>query len=148
MQETTNLPKLTVAEFEIMKVFWNQGACSIATILKGVNRGRLNGLSRSTIRVQVNRLIEKNWVCLSEEGKATQYSATVPRIKASLSIADDIKERIFNGSCLELIKALFRSSEISTEEMNEIRSLIDQQKNKEEEVNQRREEKTKERELS
>lgn len=125
------LPKLSVAEFEIMKVLWEHGESSIATILKEVNRGRLNPLTRSTIRVQVSRLIDKGWIARAEGGKTSAYCATVPRIKATVAIADDVKERVFNGSCLELIKALFRSSEISPDEINEIRSLIDEKQGKE-----------------
>ena len=125
MNNAKKLPKLSVAEFEIMKVLWERGGCGISAILKGVNRGRSNALTRSTIRVQVSRLIEKGWIARTGDGKTSAYCATVPRIKASDSIADDVKERVFNGSCLELIKALFRSSEISPDEIEEIRSLIE-----------------------
>ena len=132
MDNKKTLPKLSVAEFEIMKVLWEHGDSPVAKILNEVNKGRSNPLTRSTIRVQVNRLIDKGWVIRAEGGKSSQYCATVPRIKAAVAIADDIKERVFNGSCLELIRALFRSSEISPDEIDEIRSLIEQKQGKEE----------------
>ena len=131
MDNKKTLPKLSVAEFEIMKVLWEHSNSPVSTILKEVNRGRLNPLTRSTIRVQVNRLIDKGWVARTEGGKTSEYCATVPRIKAAVAIADDVKERVFNGSCLELIRALFRSSEISPDEIDEIRSLIEKKQGKE-----------------
>ncbi len=127
MGKKQDLPKLTVAEFEIMKVIWEQEEASAATILSEINKLRLNELNRSTIRVQVARLIDKGWITSVGTNRSKRYKATVPRGRASSLIADDVKDRVFNGSTLELIRTLFKSSEVSGEEMAEIRRLLDDQ---------------------
>ena len=131
MQEKKNLPKLSVAEFEIMKVIWKKKTVAISTILNEINRTRLKKLNRSTIRVQITRLMEKGWITSGKQGKVLHYTATVPRGKASVLIADDVKERVFDGSFLDFVRALFQSSEISDSEISELRKLLKEHSEKE-----------------
>jgi len=49
----------------------------------------------------------------------------VQRQEASAAIALDIGERVFGGSCVELVKAFFSRSAVSPEEIKQLRELID-----------------------
>jgi predicted transcriptional regulator len=49
----------------------------------------------------------------------------MPRREASAAIALDIGDRIFGGSCVELVKAFFRKSAVSPGEIKQLRELID-----------------------
>jgi predicted transcriptional regulator len=49
----------------------------------------------------------------------------VPRQDASAAIARDIGERVFGGSCVELVKAFLSKSAVSSEEIKKLRELID-----------------------
>ena len=129
--QANNLPKLSVAEFEIMKVVWKEGEAAVSMILNGVNAQRDDALNRSTIRVQINRLVDKGWIRSKTRNGVNYYTATVLRREASSLITEDLKERVFNGSCLELVKSLFQSSEMSGSEIDEIRDLIDEKRNEE-----------------
>lgn len=119
------LPKLTPPEFEIMEVVWNFGEATITEIMEAVNAAGKKQFKRSTIQVQVLRLEEKGWLAHREDGKRFLFSATVPKEQASAEIVRDVKERIFGGSCTELVKALFDHTEISPSEIRKIRKMID-----------------------
>ncbi|MFA7231931.1 MAG: BlaI/MecI/CopY family transcriptional regulator [Victivallaceae bacterium] len=119
------LPKLTPPEFEIMDAVWQAGELTATEIMNHVNSGKEKELKRTTIQVQVNRLEEKGWLSHREDGNKFLFTATVPRHEASAAIAVDIKERIFGGSCVELVRSLFANSDISPEEIRKLREFID-----------------------
>ena len=120
------LPKLTPPEFEIMDAVWNEKELSVTEIMKAVNAKSEKKLTRSTIQVQVARLEEKGWLDHHENGNKFLLFATVPREEASMAIVQDVNERIFGGSCAELVKSLFNGQkEISPDEIKKIRSIID-----------------------
>lgn len=108
-----------------MDVIWSGGELSTAEIVNRVNSNKEKKLKRTTIQVQVTRLEEKGWLTHSGQGKKFLYSATVPRGEASAAITADIKERIFGGSCIELVKSLFSGSNITSDEVKKLRELID-----------------------
>lgn len=121
----SQLPKLTPAEFEIMDAVWNAGELTVTKILHQVNAANKRKLKRSTIQVQVARLEEKGWLTHRREGNKFIFRSTVARNEASAAIALDIGERVFGGSCVELVKAFFSRSEVTPEEIRQLRELID-----------------------
>ena len=124
--KTADLPKLTPPEFEIMDVVWRLGDATVTAILTAVNTGGGKQLKRSTIQVQVLRLEEKGWLTHREDGKRFFFSATVPKAAVSAEIVRDVKERVFGGSCAELVRAMFDHTEVSAAEIQKLRALIDQ----------------------
>ncbi len=121
----TELPKLTPPEFEIMDAVWRTGEVTATEILNAVNTNKSRKLKRTTIQVQVTRLEEKGWLAHRADGNKFLFSATVPRREASAAIVRDVSDRVFGGSCMELVKSLFTSSDISPEEIRKLREFID-----------------------
>ena len=119
------LPKLTPAEFEIMDAVWNAGELTVTEIMHKVNKMHNRNLTRSTIHVQVGRLKEKGWLINRQERNKYFYQSTTPRSEASAALAFDIGNRIFGGSCVELVKAFFDHSAVTKEEIRQLRELID-----------------------
>lgn len=120
-----HLPKLTPSEFEIMNGVWNAGEAAVTEIMREINSVHKRNLTRSTIQVQVGRLEEKGWLTHRQEGNKFIYQSTTPRSEASAKIAIDIGDRIFGGSCVELVKAFFSQSAVTPEEIRQLRELID-----------------------
>ena len=122
---TETLPRLTPPEFDIMDAVWNAGELTVTEILQKINELNNRNLKRATIQVQVGRLEEKGWLEHHEERNKFIFKATVPRSEASAFIACDIGQRVFGGSCVELVKAFFSKSDVSPEEIKQLRELID-----------------------
>ena len=120
------LPKLTPPEFAIMDAVWQAEQATLNEIMSSVNAEREKKLQRTTIQVQVRRLEEKGWLCHSDVGHRFLFSATIPRCEASDAIIKDVRERIFGGSCVELVKSLFSASDVSNDELKKLRKLIDE----------------------
>ena len=122
------LAKLTDPEFEIMKIVWDRGKATINEVLDAVNSLNNRNLKRTTIQVQMKRLEEKGWLTHHEEGRNFIYQSTRDREEVSREITSDIKKRIFDGSYASLVKALFHGADISSEEIERIRKILDEHK--------------------
>lgn len=120
------LPKLTDPEFEIMKIIWANNEVTINQVLEAINAQQKRRLKRTTIQVQMKRLEEKGWLTHREEGRIFLYQPTRGQGEVSLEIAKDIKQRIFNNSYSELIRALFQDSSVSHDEIKRIRKILDE----------------------
>jgi len=119
------LPKLTDAEFEIMKIVWENAEATINQVLESINAQKPNILKRTTIQVQMTRLEEKGWLTHREEARMFYYKATRGREKASAEIAKDISSRVFAGSYAEMVKCLFQNAKVSRQEIKRIRKILE-----------------------
>ena len=118
------LPKLSDSEIEIMKAIWSRGTTTILEVLGIVNQGRREKLKRTTIQVQMTRLEEKGWIEHTEENRTYLYRATRGIEETSGTIVKDIADRVFDGSCSQLVKALFNNTKVKKEEIEELRNLL------------------------
>ena len=119
------LPRLTPPEFEIMNAVWQAGELTITEIMNAINARRQKKLKRTTIQVQVTRLEEKGWLVHRDDEKGYLFKGTVQRQEAATAIVRDIGERVFGGSCFELVKSFFNGSAVSPEEIKKLRELLD-----------------------
>ena len=125
------LPKLTPVEFETLGALWDDAPMTVTEILKAVNARRDVPVKRATMQVQLVRLEGKGWI--SHEANAKNvflYRPNVKREEAADSIAAEMTNRVFGGSCVALFRSLFRSSEVSPDELARLHALIEEHKAK------------------
>ncbi len=116
--------KLSPANFEIMKVIWRLGEASVNDVFEAVNSRRKDKVRRTTIQVQMNRLEEYGWLKHREVGRTHYFRAVRGRQKTERDIINDIKNRLFGGSRMELVKSLINESDLEPEEIEELRELL------------------------
>ncbi|MFW6159580.1 MAG: BlaI/MecI/CopY family transcriptional regulator [Acidobacteriota bacterium] len=118
------LRKLSPANLEIMKIVWDKGEVSVSDVVEAINAKRKNKVRRTTVQVQMNRLENYGWLKHREDGRSYIYSAVVEKQKTRREILEDIKNRVFGGSRAELVQCLLEDSDVTTEEIRELRSLL------------------------
>lgn len=116
--------KLSPANLEIMKIVWESGEVTINDVADIVNSKKKDQVRRSTIQVQMGRLEEYGWLKHKQKGRSFYYSAVVAKHKTRRDMLNDIKNRVFGGSRAELVKCLFESSDLTSEEMEELHTLL------------------------
>ncbi len=116
--------KLSPANFEIMKVIWRLGEASVNDVFEAVNSRRKDKVRRTTIQVQMNRLEEYGWLKHRELGRTHYFRAVRGRQKTERDIINDITNRLFGGSRMELVKSLIDESNLEPEEIEELRELL------------------------
>lgn len=116
--------KLSPANLEIMKAVWEKGEVTINDVVEAINAKRKNKIRRTTVQVQMNRLEDYGWLKHTEMGRTYVYTAVVEKQKTRREILEDIKNRVFGGSRAELVKCLIEDSEVTPEEIRELRELL------------------------
>ena len=122
---------MSPANLEIMKIVWDRKNVTIGEVFEAVNKGRTAPVRRTTVQVQMNRLIEYGWLQRRNAGRSYIYSAAAGRKKTRKDILDDINKRVFGGSRAEMVRCLLEDGQASDEELKALRNLIDNLQEKE-----------------
>jgi BlaI family penicillinase repressor len=119
------LPKLSDANFEIMKIVWKKGEATVLDVMHELNVRRKNKLKRASVQVMLTRLEKYGWVTHREAERTFYYRALREKNSTLRDIISDLKDRVFGGSERELVKCLFEESKISSAELDRIASLLE-----------------------
>lgn len=113
----------TEREFDIMAVLWERGPSTVAEVREHLE----DELAYNTVLTMLRILEEKGYARHEEEGRAHRYFPLVEREAAGESAVARVVRRLFRGSPTLLMTQLVRSEGLSTEELRELRELIDRQ---------------------
>ena len=111
----------TDRELDVMGVLWEHGPSTVADV-----RNRLkDDLAYTTVLTILRTLEEKGHVGHEIEGRAYRYHPLVERGEARVSALDRITDKLFAGSTETLLTHLVSDRELSDEQLERIRALLD-----------------------
>ena len=111
-----------------MDLIWQNQPVSVAALLDLVNGERPEPISRNTLQTQLTRLHAKGWLKPDESERARLYSAAVPEKRGRGKVLDELKQRLFGGSSLSLVRCLVEEGGLSDEDIRELKELIGKHK--------------------
>ncbi len=116
--------KISETEMEIMRIIWDKGD----KVTTGELAEKLTDKKLTTISTLAGRLIDKG--CLKSEkigrSHAHEYEAIISEQDYQAMQTKEFIKSIHRGSAKSLISALFRSDELTKEDIEELRNLIDE----------------------
>jgi len=113
----------TDAELEILTVLWTAGQSTVREVHEEINRRRPT--QYTTVLKQLQIMATKNLVQRDEHPRAHVYKAAKPREWTQRQLAGDLLQRAFGGSARILLMGALSARKASSEELAEIRSLLD-----------------------
>jgi predicted transcriptional regulator len=120
-----DLPQLTPAELEVMKVLWTGDGLSAREIHEVL--GERQRWAYSTTRTTVERMVRKGLV----EKKAFHglhiYSASVSRARGLARMVRDFAAQVLESSHVPVVSLFADSGNLSKEEIAELRELLDRE---------------------
>ena len=113
---------VTESEYELMKILWNAPhPLSLGEIL-----AELGGKwVRNTVGTLLVRLCEKGVVDYEKKGKSNLYYAVLSEKEYSMSETKSFLSKLYNGSIGNLVACLYENKEISKEDIDSLRKIID-----------------------
>ena len=123
MAKTDSSP-LTDAQREIMEIVWERGEVTVSEVRHALAKRR--ELARNTVQTMIVRLEEKGWLKHREEGRTFVYSANRPRTASLGAKVAQMVDRLFAGSPEEMVTALIEYRGLSPDEVQRIRTMIDE----------------------
>ena len=117
--------QLSISESEwlVMKIIWNDCPQTLPEIL---DRLKETGWSKTTIQTYLARLVKKGALSTKRQGKGYLYYPAVSESDCQLAESRSFLSRVYDGSLSRMVMGFVKSGELSQEELNELKSLIDQ----------------------
>ena len=123
----TSIKRLPDGEFTILKVIWQlPNPTTSAQIMEKL--GEDNHWKPQTLLTVLARLTEKGFLESVRQGRERQYTAIILEDEYLEVETSDFLKRYSGHSMGGLVKTLFSSNSLSDSELDELRSLLDQNK--------------------
>jgi len=114
--------QFTNRELDVMSVLWDLGSATVAEV-----RDRLGDeLAYTTVLTILRTLEEKGYVEHTQEGKAYRYHPAVARERAGASAVNRLLGKIYRGSPELLLTHLVSDRDLSTDDLERMRELLDE----------------------
>jgi BlaI family transcriptional regulator, penicillinase repressor len=123
-----NLPKPTEGELELLRVLWVKGSATVRELHDAVSQER--PLGYTTVLKLLQIMTEKGLVQRRELGRAHVYRATASQEETQSQLLRDLSERLFSGSATQLAMHALTMQPATSDELKEIRKLIDRKQEK------------------
>src|ERR1700722_10375038 len=123
-----NLPKPTGGELELLRVLWAKGSATVRELHDAVSQERALGYTTVLKLLQimtVDGMGERNDAC-----RPHIYRTTPTQKEPQSQLLRDLSERLFSGSAPQLAMHALAMEPASSDELKEIRRLIDRKQEK------------------
>jgi BlaI family penicillinase repressor len=125
MSEKSQTIKLSQPQIELMKVLWKQDRLSVSQVHEQLNQ--LKPLALTTVATMLKRLQEKGIVSHEKAGRQYLYTAQVSEQQVRSSMLGNLLNHLFDGEPEALVHHLVDQEQVSAEDLQKIRDLLDQE---------------------
>jgi BlaI family penicillinase repressor len=113
----------TPSELEILQVLWSRGPSTVREVHDALSA--VKQLGYTSVLKLMHIMTAKGLVTRSETHRAHVYEAQEPAEKTKQQFAEDMLQRVFQGSASELMLHALAGRRSSKEELKELRRLLD-----------------------
>ena len=117
-----SLPALSPAETEILRLVWESEPATVQEICDALDETR--SITYATVQTLLRRLEGKGYLRHESEGKAHRFYAAVKQEEVIKRTVGDFVSRLFGGDPLPLMLHLADQSDLTIEDVNRLKKLI------------------------
>ncbi|HWB12621.1 MAG TPA: BlaI/MecI/CopY family transcriptional regulator [Pirellulales bacterium] len=115
----------TEPELLILKILWRQSPLLARDVQKTLaEEGR--ELAKTTVITTLNTMVDKGYLTRKKRGNSFLFSPRVDAATVSERVLTDVVDRVFDGSTSAVLLKLFDVRDIDSDELKELRRIIDQ----------------------
>ena len=119
----SKLTRPTDAELAILRILWDRGACTVRQVHDELSRERPSAYTTALKMLQI--MAQKGLVRRDEADRTHVYQARLTEEQTQRQLVRDLVDRAFGGSASKLVLQALASKRATTEELVEIRKLIE-----------------------
>lgn len=121
--------RLSEFELDVMAHFWSDGELSAPQLFERFGDAR--GVTYSTVKTIVDRLEEKGAIeRVASQGRTIFYAPTIRQERIRKPLVKSFLRRLFGNDLRPLFTQLLREEKLSDEELEYLRSLLDETRRK------------------
>lgn len=115
-------PKISEAEWEVMKVLWGNSPATANHIVEVLSRR--THWQRETIRTLINRLVQKKAVGFEKNGRQYHYSPLVSEAECVRAETRSFLDRVHGGSIEPMLAAFVQERQLSPSQIERLRRIL------------------------
>jgi len=112
-------------QLRIMRVLWKSAPASVAEVQSQLGGNRL---AYTTVATMLRKMEDRGLLRHREQGRKFLYEPAVTAEEVTRSMADDLVDRLFEGSLAATVSHLLQTREVSGGELARLERLIQQRK--------------------
>src|SRR5438552_17818033 len=118
------IPKISEAEWEVMKVLWAKAPLSAGEIIAALSTQDV--WHPKTVKTLLNRLMKKKALGFQKEGRAYLYRPLVKEVDCVKAVSASFLERVFGGSLQPMLAHFVEHRNLSAAEIRELKRLLEE----------------------
>lgn len=115
-------PRISEAEWQVMKVIWSRPPSSAQEIIEALAGS--SEWSAATIKTLLNRLVKKKALTFEKEGKSYRYAAKATEEECQQAETESFLQRVFDGALTPMIAHFVNTRKLSAGEVEELKRLL------------------------
>lgn len=124
-----NLPQITEAEFEVMKIVWKNAPISTNEITERLTK--TTTWSPKTIQTLIKRLVTKGALSYEKQSRVFVYTPLVQESEYIGQKSSTFLKRYYNGDITAMLSAYIENDRLSEAEIDTLRSILSKRPGKE-----------------
>ncbi|MGG0795530.1 BlaI/MecI/CopY family transcriptional regulator [Brevibacillus laterosporus] len=123
----TTIPKISEAEWEIMKIIWTDNPITAENIIHVLPNDIM--WTEQTVRTFLNRLLKKKAIGYHKLGRSYAYYPLVSEKECRRAESESFLKRVFNGAAGMMVTNFLEDADLSEKEINDLQKILqDKQK--------------------
>lgn len=118
--------RISDSEWEVMQVLWELRKATAAEVIDRLVP--ITGWNHRTVRTLLTRLVNKGALQVEEDGHRNLYRPAVTRKRCLREASESFLEKIFGGDPGELLVHFVQNSDISDDEIEQLKELLEQKR--------------------
>lgn len=121
-----NLPQISEAEYEVMKIVWKCAPISTNEITEKLTK--TTDWSPKTIQTLIKRLVNKGALTYEKQSRMFVYTPLVKEKEYIGKESNSFLKRYYNGDITAMLSAYLENDQLSESEIDSLRSLLSEKK--------------------
>jgi BlaI family penicillinase repressor len=119
-------PRISEAEWEIMKVLWAESPLSANDVIDAPSIRKT--MHPQVVRTLINRLVKKGVLDFKKEGRAHFFFPILRQADCVGAATESFLARVFGGSLKPMIAHFVEQDKLSDEELEDLRQVLRKRK--------------------
>lgn len=119
--------RVSESEQIVMEILWQESPLSSSEVVSKLHD---QGWNEKTVKTFLNRLVKKQVVSFTRDGRRYLYSPCVAREDVLSEESSGFLNRVFQGDMKQLLTTFVQNKQLSNEELDYLKRLLDSEAKK------------------
>lgn len=119
-----NLPKISDAEYEVMKIIWENSPISTNKIIEELTE--ITEWNPKTIQTLLSRLVKKEAITYEKESRSFVYTPLIKKEDYLERESNSFLNRFYNGALNSMVLNFLEKGKLTKKDISELRDILDE----------------------